>query len=140
MPVRIEPMVIADYDEVLSLWKAIEGLELTPSDSREGVARMLTRNPGLSFVARDGGCVVGAILCGHDGRRGHLNHLAVAESHRKQGIGKQLVVHCVDALKREGIIGCTLFILNANESGRRFWESLGWTAPGTWGVMSRRFQ
>jgi ribosomal protein S18 acetylase RimI-like enzyme len=139
MRVRIDPMVSEDYDEVLSLWKATEGIELTESDSRQGVDTFLKRNPGMSFVARDGVRLVGAILCGHDGRRGYLNHLAVENTRRRQGIGKDLVKHCVSALKRQGIIGCNLFILDANTAGRRFWESQGWTSPEDWGVMNRRF-
>jgi ribosomal protein S18 acetylase RimI-like enzyme len=140
MGVRFDPMTIEDYDELLALWQATEGMGLTESDSRHGTEAFLKRNPGMSFVAREGGRIVGTIMCGHDGRRGYLTHLAVAKDHRRCGIGKQLVAHCVAALEREGIIGCNLFILNSNVEGRRFWESQGWTAPDYWGVMNRRFR
>lgn len=137
--VRIAPMRLEDYDEVLSLWRSAEGagVDVSESDSREGIARYLARNPGLSVVARDGGRIVGTILCGHDGRRGYLNKLVVAASHRRRGIGTVLVAHCLAALKREGIPRCNLFVYDANAAARRFWESLGWVRPDTWGVMHR---
>ena len=61
-------------------------------DSREGVLRFLKRNPTTSVVAVEDGKIVGAILCGHDGRRGCLYHVCVDEHYRKCGIGKSMVV------------------------------------------------
>lgn len=74
MSIVIREMTIQDYDEVLALWRTSEGVGLSDADSDEGVARFLDRNPGLSFVARDGEHLVGAVLCGHDGRRGYIHH------------------------------------------------------------------
>lgn len=139
MSVDIEPMVIEDYDEVLALWKSAETIGLSPSDSREGLERYLDRNPGISQVAREDGGIVGAILCGNDGRRGYLTHLVVVSPCRRRRIGRALVDRCVALLQREGIIGCNLFILKSNTAGRQFWESIGWTWPDYWGVMGRRF-
>jgi ribosomal protein S18 acetylase RimI-like enzyme len=139
--VRIAPMVAEDYDEVLALWRSAEGEGVDAneeSDSREAIAKYLARNPGMSAVARDGDRLVGAILCGHDGRRGYLNHLVIASSHRRRGIGTALVAHCLAALKGEGIPRCNLFTYSANIRARRFWEALGWITPPDWGVMHRR--
>jgi ribosomal protein S18 acetylase RimI-like enzyme len=139
--VRIAAMTTEDYDQVLSLWQSAEGEGVDAneeSDSREAIAKYLARNPGMSAVARDGDRLVGAILCGHDGRRGYLNHLVVASSHRRRGIGRALVAHCLAALKREGIPRCNLFTYSANIRARRFWEALGWITPPDWGVMHRR--
>jgi hypothetical protein len=74
---------LADYDTVLALWRSCEGIGLSDSDTREAIATYLARNPGLSLVATDAdGVIVGAVLGGHDGRRGYLHHLAVAPAHR----------------------------------------------------------
>ena len=68
-------------------------LESVPiDDSRDGVLRFLKRNPATSVVAVEDGKIVGAILCGHDGRRGCLYHVCVDEHYRKCGIGKSMVV------------------------------------------------
>ena len=76
-------------------------------DSEEGVVRFLRRNPGLSVVAvNDDGEIIGGILCGHDGRRGCLYHVCVHEAYRLRGIGKAMVVFCMEALKKENISIC----------------------------------
>ena len=86
----------------------------------------LARNPGLSFVARRAGKIVGAVLCGHDGRRGYLHHLAVEPSLRGQGIGSVLVRKCLAALAAIGVQRCNIFVFSDNESGKVFWRKTGW--------------
>jgi ribosomal protein S18 acetylase RimI-like enzyme len=68
---------INDYDAAIQLWQRVEGLEIAEGDDRKGIAQFLARNQGLSRVATDGSAIVGVVLCGHDGRRGHIYHLAV---------------------------------------------------------------
>ena len=86
---EIRVMTIDDYDEVYSLWQTIHGFGIRSiDDSREGVLRFLKRNPTTSVVAVEDGKIVGAILCGHDGRRGCLYHVCVDEHYRKCGSGK----------------------------------------------------
>lgn len=59
--VQIDEMTAADYDDVTELWRNTEGIGLdADTDTREGIAAYLVRNPGLSYVARSGGQVVGA--------------------------------------------------------------------------------
>lgn len=99
----VRAMTIEDYDEVRALWMSIKGFGIrSVDDSREGVEAFLKRNPGSSVVAVMDGRIVGAILCGHDGRRGCLYHVCVAEDHRMRGIGKEMVVFCMNALKKNG--------------------------------------
>ena len=138
MAFEIKEMKAADYDEVLALWQAAEGIGLHPDecDSREGVARYLSRNPRLCFVARDAAELIGAVLCGTDGRRGYLNHLAVAEGYRRRGIGTALVRRCLAALKRMGIPKCNLFVFAANDAAMQFWRKLGWRAYDEFGVKA----
>jgi ribosomal protein S18 acetylase RimI-like enzyme len=121
----IRPFVAGDIPAVLDLWRATEGLGVGPGDTVEGVTRLLDRNPGFSWVAEEGGSVVGAILCGHDGRRGHLYHLAVAASHRRRALGSALVQKSLMALRAAGIERCLLSVLVANEAATRFWTSIG---------------
>ena len=126
--IKITEMKIGDYDEVFSLWKNTEGMGLhNDADSKEGIRQYLKRNPGLSLVARDNKKIVGTILCGHDGRRGHLYHLAVAPSHRKKGIAKALVNRALSKLAAIGFPKCTLCAFVKNYAGRKFWRHTGWT-------------
>ena len=80
-----------------------------------------------SVVAEDQGRVVGAILCGHDGRRGCFYHVCVHKDYRKQGIGKAMAVFAMRALKEEEINKVSLIAFTSNEVGNRFWRSAGFT-------------
>ena len=73
------------------------------------------------------GRVVGAILCGHDGRRGCLYHVCVHEDYRMHGIGRAMVVHCMNALQQEGINKVSLIAFTKNDIGNAFWKQIGWT-------------
>ncbi len=128
MNINIMEMTAWDYDEVLALWSEVEGLGLhvDECDSREGVARYLRLNPSTSFVARDGGRMVGAVLCGSDGRRGYMHHLAVAPSSRRMGIATALVSRCLDSLAAMRITKCNLFVFIENADAMAFWKGIGW--------------
>jgi ribosomal protein S18 acetylase RimI-like enzyme len=126
MDARIQEMTIQDYDEVRTLWEESEGIKLSEVDSKDAIAQFLDHNPGLCFVARDDKQLVGAVLCGQDGRRGYIDHLAVRKSHRRQGIGRALVTRCVYNLMRIGIRKWHLFVLEDNQPAIAFWKELGW--------------
>ena len=120
-------MTIDDYQAAYDLWiKCGNGLN-DKDDSREGIDKYLKRNPGTSFVATVDGTVVGVILCGHDGRRGIIQHACVAPEYRRMGIGAGLVDLALAALKEEGINKVLLVAFKKNEKGNAFWESQGFT-------------
>ena len=96
-------------------------------DSREGVVRFLKRNPTTSMTAWDGDTLIGAILCGHDGRRGCLYHVCVRKGYRRHGVGKAMVVACMEALRKEEINKVTLIAFTKNDIGNAFWNKIGWT-------------
>ncbi|MCM1161750.1 MAG: GNAT family N-acetyltransferase [Roseburia sp.] len=124
----IRAMEEKDYEQVYSLWMSIKNFAIrSKDDSKEGVVRFLRRNPGISVVAEEDGRIVGAILCGHDGRRGCLYHVCVSEQYRLRGIGKAMVVHCMEALKKEKINKVSLIAFSENDIGNAFWKEIGWT-------------
>ena len=96
-------------------------------DSKEGVERFLNRNPGISVVAEEDGKIVGAILCGHDGRRGCMYHVCVDPEYRLKGIGKSMVVFAMEALRKEKINKVSLIAFTKNDVGNAFWKEIGWT-------------
>lgn len=122
----IRTMTMDDYDAALELWRRAAGVDTGLSDRRDAIARYLERNPDMSFVAYDGDTLVGAVLCGHEGRRGYLHHLAVDDSRRGEGIGRALVDACLDVLKTQGVRKCNAFMFADNHEGRSFWEHVGW--------------
>lgn len=124
----IREMTIEDYEEVYTLWKKIKGFGLRSiDDSREGVDRFLKRNPTSSVVAEEDGKIVGSILCGHDGRRGCFYHVCVDRDYRRRGIGKNMVVFAMEALRREKINKVSLIAFTKNDVGNAFWNTIGWT-------------
>ncbi len=124
----IRVMTIEDYDEVYALWKKIRGFGIrSVDDSREGIDRFLRRNPTTSVVAIEDDRVVGAILCGHDGRRGCFYHVCVDENYRMRGVGKSMVVYAMEALKKEKINKVSLIAFTKNDIGNAFWKEIGWT-------------
>ncbi len=135
--ISIRPMTIADYEEALALWQGSEGVGLSAADSREAIAAYLQRNPDLSMVVFVGASLVGAVLCGHDGRRGFIHHLAVAPAYRRRGIGSALVQSCLAKLRALGIGKCHLFVFHANESAQAFWRAQGWQVRHDILIMSR---
>lgn len=126
--IKIRAMRIEDYPQVRALWMTIRGFGIRSiDDSLEGVSRFLRRNPSTSVVAEAAGHVIGAILCGHDGRRGCFYHVCVREDFRKQGIGKAMAVYAMKELQKEEINKVSLIAFKQNAVGNHFWKSVGWT-------------
>jgi N-acetylglutamate synthase len=136
MSVLIREFLPTDYDEVIALWREAPGVTLRDVDAPEPLTAYLTRNAGHSFVAVDGSQIVGAVLCGTDGRRGYLQHLAVAPTHRRRGIGRDLADRCVRALAARGIDKCHLMVVSGNHDAVAFWARLGWTERSDVRLMS----
>src|SRR5215469_8473662 len=118
------PMTPEDLPEVIELWTRTEGVGLNESDSVHALTDFLARNPALSRVAREGEKLVAAVLCGHDGRRGFLYHLAVVPERRGRGLGTTLVEQCLAALAGLGIQKCNALVYHDNDQGQRFWRRL----------------
>jgi ribosomal protein S18 acetylase RimI-like enzyme len=137
MAITVREMDIEDYESVLKLWQNTDGIGLSSADERSAIHSFLLRNPGLSFTVRDGGKVVGAVLCGHDGRRGYIHHLAVAQSHRRLSIGQDLVRRCLSSLDAIGIQKCHIFVFAENHDAIEFWNAIGWFDRKELMVMSQ---
>jgi ribosomal protein S18 acetylase RimI-like enzyme len=119
-------MTVADHGAMHRIWRNSDGIILVAEDSRRGIDLYLARNRGLCFVAAVADEIVGTVLCGHDGRRGILRHLAVKPRFRNRGIGSELARACMSALSSSGIRKCNLYVMKDNPQGMRFWKRLGY--------------
>lgn len=144
MQVRLHAMSVGDLPEVLDLWRRVDGVGLNESDTPPRLEAYLRRNPGLSRIARSVDKATGAmrelvaaVLCGHDGRRGYLHHLAVDPAWRRRGIARTLVGECLTGLAAEGITRCNLFVFADNADGHTFWNALGWRRRGELWMLQR---
>lgn len=118
---------MGDYEQAYDLWILCGNGLNDKDDSPEGIEKYLKRNPTTSYVATCDGKVVGVILCGHDGRRGIIQHACVSPDYRRLGIGNKLVELALGALKDEGINKVLLVAFKKNEGGNAFWEAQGFT-------------
>lgn len=124
----IREMTIEDYGKVYALWANTANMGLRDiDDSKDAIETFLQRNPGSSFVAEDGGSIIGAILGGSDGRRGNIYHAAVNIERRGQGIGSALLESVKHAFAQQGVTRMSLHVYNTNEIGCAFWKSSGFT-------------
>ena len=126
MEIETREFLINDYEAAVELWKRVEGLDIAEGDDRESVRRFLGQNRGLSRVATDGSTIVGAALCGHDGRRGYIYHLAVDPAYQGRQLGKRLVEECLAGLRRAGLERANILVAKDNPRGRDFWRRTGW--------------
>lgn len=123
----IREIHVDDYSEIVELWSRTPGMGLSDADSEANIRRFLSRNKGLSYCCKNDDKIVATILCGHDGRRGYIYHVAVALEYRGRGIGRELVGESLQRLKEAEIDKCHLFVFADNELGNTFWSSIGWT-------------
>ena len=124
----IRLMTIKDYPNVYDMWLSCKGMGFNNvDDSKDGIEKFLNRNPNTCFVAIENNIVVGAVIAGHDGRRGYIYHLAVNLDYRNKGIGSSLVNNVMNALEAEGINKVALLTFKRNEVANAFWEKQGFT-------------
>ena len=135
---EVREITIHDYEQAIQLWQGCQGIGLhNDVDSEYGIGIYLARNPSLSFVAVQGGKIIGAVLCGHDGRRGYLHHLAVAQEHRRSGIGTVLVGAALEQLRAKGVCKCNTFVFDDNHEALEFWQRIGWVQRDDLKVISK---
>ncbi len=136
---RYRPMTETDLPAAVALWAQAEGVELAEGDRPEQLAAYLKRNPGMSFVVERiaAAGLAGAVLAGHDGRRGLLYHLAVAPDQRRRGIGRELVERAVAALRADGVERVLILVARDNDAGRDFWARQGWETLASAEPMGR---
>lgn len=135
--INFRTMQITDYQDCYALWQSLPGIGLSGADEKEQIEAFLERNPELSLLAVADGKLVGTILCGQDGRRGYLHHLAVHKNFQRRGIGRELVSRCQENLHRLGIQKIHIFVKQSNCDAKMFWQKLHFEAREDICMMSK---
>ena len=117
---------ISQYDDFRQLLVSTEGVSNRSADEYEGVKKYLERNPGFSFSAYENENMIACALCGHDGRRGFLQHVMVRPEYRKMGIASRLVEMCLQALEDIGIHKTHIDVFKTNYLANEYWSQNGW--------------
>jgi len=122
-PIVLDSIRETDYSKLIKLWEVAGKIEVRLTDTPEALARFLYRNPTCSYAAYSGTRLIGAILAGHDGWRGHLYYMAVKPDYRERGLGARLVNAAVGAIMREGIQKIHCLVKRDNLIAQQFWEA-----------------
>ena len=132
----IREMKIEDCDAVHDLWRKSKIL-IEPEDDREALARFLKRESSRALVADEGDVVVGALLCGSDGRYGYIHHLAVHPAHRRRAVGRALVDRAVAFLReKERAKHVVIMVRASNEGALEFWARCGFATHSELTVLA----
>ncbi len=124
---NILPLTIERYPEVLTLMERTPGVSVREADSLEATEKYLSRNQGHSFVAEAEGLIIGCAMCGHDGRRGYLQHVIVDSEFRGKGIADELVTRCLDTLESIGILKTHIDVFVDNDLANQYWQRHNWS-------------
>jgi len=126
MSVTVDLCSRDDLADIDALWR-----EAFPDDKPRHRAEIaapakLAFQPDLFLVAREKGRVIGSIIAGYDGYRGHINRVAVLTSQRRQGVGVLLVREAEARLRALGCSKINLQIRAANQAVISFYRGLGY--------------
>ncbi|MDR3596705.1 GNAT family N-acetyltransferase [Clostridium sp.] len=123
----IKAMKELDIDQVLKLWNDILGSSfLEKSVTKEELITYIKKNPDASSAAYDDGRLIGALLCGNDGIRGFIYHIAIYSEYRVNEIEKRLLDRSLSKLKEVGIETGFIFTQNNNHDMDVSFNSIGW--------------
>jgi len=115
-----------DRNQVISLWRTVFGYETAHNEPSLSIAKKLSANDHMFFVAEDKGTLVGTAMAGYDGHRGWLYAVAVHPNQRLGGLGSRLVRHAERALAAVGCMKVNLQLLASNEATAAFYQSMGY--------------
>lgn len=124
--------VAADADDVMAFWSTAAEDSHRPPDSTDAVLRLIGRDPEALILAVDNEVVVGSIIVGWDGWRCHLYRLAVAPTHRRQGIGRRLVELAEERFASYGGSRADAMVLDDNAQAHGVWSTAGYARQPEW--------
>lgn len=115
-----------DARAVLALWAEARSDHASTADRLADVERLIEDSPAALLVAERDGEIVGALIAAWDGWRGNIYRLAVAEGHRRQGIGLALTRAGEEYLHSRGARRITALVAFDDKPAGAFWESAGY--------------
>jgi len=124
---EIRPYQSEDETDVIAVWNIVFPGEAAWNRPEDVIARKLTVQPDLFFVAVSEDRVVGTIIAGFDGVRGWIHKLAVHPDFRRQGLASKLMRQAERGLKAIGCPKVNLQVRASNSDVIAFYRALGYS-------------
>ena len=122
---KIELFTMRYYHDIIDLWKR-SGIEVSSSDTRDEITKMLKRNSNLFLIGKEDGKVIAVVMGGFDGRRGYVHHLAIDPDYQKKNYGKMMMDELIEKFRKKKVHKVHLFIEKHNKEVIDFYRKLGW--------------
>jgi ribosomal protein S18 acetylase RimI-like enzyme len=122
---KIELFIMRYYHEIIALWKR-SGIDISSSDTRDEIAKMLKRNPDLFLIGKENEKVIAVVMGAFDGRRGYVHHLAIDPDYQKKGYGKTMMDELIEKFQIKKVHKVHLLIEKSNKEVADFYRKLGW--------------
>ena len=129
MPHSLRPYEARDFPALHRLDQACfpSGIAYT----KTGLRYFLNLNGAQCLVAEDGERIVGFVLAEENVPLAHIITLDVAASHRRRGIGSDLLRQMETNLAARGVHAILLETATTNEAGVAFWQRHGYRIEAT---------
>ncbi len=115
-----------DYYEIYELWNSSKEIRINiQDDTYEKISKFIDYNSNLCIVAIENSEIIGSVLAGYDGRRGHIYHTIVRSDYRSKGIGNKLIDKVLEEFKSKEVNEIDLLSIINNHEGNTFWEHKG---------------
>jgi ribosomal protein S18 acetylase RimI-like enzyme len=129
-----------EAEELLAFWVEA-GAEPTHTDTRESLCVLMEHDPAALIMAEENGAIVGSVIAAWDGWRGSVYRLVVSRSHRRRGLGRQLLRAAEERLSSAGALRAQAIVVEnevvenevvENEAvgdeavALSFWRASGW--------------
>jgi ribosomal protein S18 acetylase RimI-like enzyme len=133
---EIGPLSTSQRAAAIALWHDA-GLVVPWNDPHADLARALDGPSSTVLAGVQNDALVATAVVGHDGHRGWVYYLAVAEAARGHGHGRAMMDACERWLADRGVPKLNLMVRVGNENVLGFYEALGYGRDEVV-VMSRR--
>jgi ribosomal protein S18 acetylase RimI-like enzyme len=120
--ITIGECTVEECTTVLGLWTEA-GSAKSATDTVEVLGRLVINSGDLFLLARDGDNVIGSIIGGWDGWRGHIYRLAVSPRYRRLRVAERLTKELEGRLRAKGAEWIFALVEMEKPYGTGFWNS-----------------
>jgi ribosomal protein S18 acetylase RimI-like enzyme len=122
---QIRDLTSLDIEAAAALWHDV-GLTRPWNPPILDLRRALDSSASTVLGGFDGERLVGTVMVGHDGHRGWVYYLAVDESQRGIGLGRELMTAAEHWLREQGAVKVQLMVRSTNEAVLGFYDRIGY--------------